>query len=96
MLVAPNRPLFLKKRRALKIHNSLEQRRRQSACLFPGLNFCYNPLYEILRTFLCAVMDPNPEQKGYSKRGFLMEHVSDCVFLRFSKAHGLWTVPPRG
>ena len=25
------------------IHNSLVQ--RQSARLFPGLNFCYNPLY---------------------------------------------------
>ena len=36
--------LFLKERRALRIHNSLEQRQIQSARLFAGLNFCYNAL----------------------------------------------------
>ena len=39
----PTVPLFLKKRRALKIHKNLVQ--IQSARLFPGLNFCCNALY---------------------------------------------------
>ena len=41
----PTVPHFLKKRRSLSIHNSLEQRQRQSAHLLPGLNFIYNALY---------------------------------------------------
>ena len=37
---------FLKKKRALKIDNSLVQ--RQIALLFPSWNFSYNPLYVFL------------------------------------------------
>jgi len=36
---------FLKKRRTLKIGNSLIQRQKQIALLFPKWNFSYNPLY---------------------------------------------------
>ena len=36
---------FLKKRRTLKIGDSLVQRKKQIALLFPKWNFLYNPLY---------------------------------------------------
>ena len=36
---------FLKKKRALKIDNSLVQRQKQIALLFPSWNFSYNSLY---------------------------------------------------